>query len=162
VTEDDPRYQDWPSRKPTAQEKKVNQVIADPVGVATREAVKAGTRASGKVGRKVAAAATALAARYGMTVAGVAARATLLGAAGFAAYWITRKLQTVRWTTYDDLQYDLANRVRHARQAAAAEYGRPLTPEEIKAIDTWYRATRSRIQEMQARGVPLSTFRFGD
>jgi len=162
VTQDDARYLEWPTSKPSLQTRKINQLIDDPVKVASTEAVKVASRSATRLSRKIVPAVTAIAARYGMSAAGLAARASLVGAAGFAAHWLTTKLRTVRWATWDDLQYDLANRVRHARQAAAAEYGRPLTPEEIKGIDTWYRAAKARLLAQQAAGATISTFRFGD
>ncbi len=158
VTEDDPRYQDWPSRKPSAAQKRVNQVTQDPGGFIRKETEKAVGKAVGQGITKARPAIVAAVTKYAPT----ALKLSLIGAAGYAAYWLTSKLQTVRFKTWDDLQYELANRVRHARQAAAAEYGRPLTPEEIKAIDTWYRAARTRLQEQQAAGRAISTFKFGD
>lgn len=162
MNQDDPRFEEWPSRKPTAQQRKIEKFKADPVGV-TRGAVEKAVERS--VSRTVSRHAPKISAKVGAGIAAaapLAAKGGLLAAAGFASYWLTSKLRSVRWATYDDLLYDISNRYRHARQAAEAEYGRKLTPEESAQFKRFYDMRVAEVREAQARGQRPMTFRFGD
>lgn len=173
VTEDDPRFDEWPTRKPTLEQRKFEKLRQDPVGTVRETVSKSVARGLGRavgqgstaVGKAIKKRAPEWATRA-KAVAAVAlpllAKATLVGAAGYAAYWLTTKLRSVRYRTWDDVFYELANKVRHARQAAAAEYGRPLTPDELKSFGDWHKGELAKLQAMRSRGVPVGGFKFGD
>lgn len=93
------------------------------------------------------------------------AKYSLVGLAGVAAYELTSKLRTLRHKTYADLLYDLSNEYRHARQAAAAGAGRPLTPDETAQFTSYYKAKRAEIEAARDAGrsiTGLSNLIFGD
>lgn len=82
----------------------------------------------------------------------LAAKAGLVAAAGLAAYYVTKKLLQLRYKTYDELRYEASNAYRAARQETAAKAGRPLTPEELKQLATWYKAKIAHLNEAEAAG----------
>lgn len=169
VTEDDPRYLEWPDRKPTLEQRKLKKLTSDPLGTLGETVTKSVSRSVGQtLGRAGGAAGKRAGAALAKNAAAAASAAVtlgklgLVGAAGYAAYWLTSKLQSVRFKTWDDLQYELANRYRHARQAAEAEYGRPLTADETASFTRWYKAERDRYMQLQREGRAISSFKFGD
>jgi len=95
----------------------------------------------------------------------VVAKATLVGAAGLAAYYITSKLRTIRYKTYADLRYDASNQYRQARQAAALQAGRALTAAELGSLSEWYKAKLRHLDEAERSGRSvsgISNLIFGD
>lgn len=110
--------------------------------------------------------------RYGPVVgawitrnAGRLAKGSLVGLAGVAAFWLTSKLRTLRFKTYDDLRYDLANQVRWARQRAAEGAGRPLTPDELAGFAQFHKTKLAEINAAQAAGrsiTGVTNLIFGD
>lgn len=90
------------------------------------------------------------------TAGAVVAKATLVGAAGLAAYWITSKLRTLRYKTYADLRYDAANQYRAARQAAALQAGRALNAAELASLGEWFKAKMRHLDEAERSGRSVS------
>lgn len=83
----------------------------------------------------------------------------LIGAAGYAAYAITSKLLTLKYQSWDDLQKDVADTYRHARQEIAGltdvTEGRPLTAEELKATSDWYKNASGRLRRLKDSGADV-------
>lgn len=83
-----------------------------------------------------------------------------VGAAGYLAYRITAKLLTLRYKSWDELLYDVANEYRHQRQQLAGltqdQEGRPLTKEELDSAALWYKGATARLKALRANGTPLS------
>lgn len=90
------------------------------------------------------------------TAVGFIAKTALVGAAGYAAYWLTSKLQKLRYKTYDDLRYDAANWYREARRAAALDAGRGLTPAESAQLSQWFKAKMRLLDNYEASGQRVS------
>lgn len=93
----------------------------------------------------------------------------LIGAAGYLAYRITAKLLTVRYQTWDDLQLEVANEYRRARQELAGmtaeNEGRALTPAELKNTSDWYKNASGRLRRLKASGADVrdvGSLIFGD
>jgi len=94
-------------------------------------------------------------AKLGATAASVgrfAAKASLVGLAGLAAYWVTKQVQRIRFKTYDDLRYEVAQAYRRSRQAIAEAEGRGLTPAEGAQLSQWFKARTATIDDMERRG----------
>lgn len=108
--------------------------------------------AAGRIGKT---AGTALAKNAG-TVAVNLAKASVVGLAGFAAYWMTSKLLTLRYKTYAELRWEASNWYRRARAAAAEQAGRPLTGAELQNFKQWYDARIARLNEAERAGRPVS------
>jgi len=88
-------------------------------------------------------------------------KASLVGLAGVAAYELTKKLMTLRWKTYADLRFDLANQYRHARQNVP----RALTAAELASFKQWYDAKSAEIDAAERGGrglVGIQNLIFGD
>jgi hypothetical protein len=79
-------------------------------------------------------------------------KVSLVGLAGIAAYKVTEKLQKLRFKTYADLRYDLANEYRHARQ----NVGRLLTAAEAASYAAWYKQKRADIDAAESSGRSVS------
>lgn len=84
VTADDPRYSEWPSRKPTKYEKQANKFLDKPVEYATTEAIKKLHR-RGSTAVRTALAPLAAGARAALALPAVQAAAAI-GIAGAAIY----------------------------------------------------------------------------
>jgi len=89
-------------------------------------------------------------------VLSVVAKASLVGLAGLAAYYLTSKLQKLRYKTYDELRYEAANAYRQARQQVAAEQGRGLTPAESAQLSQYFKARMSLLDAHEAAGHRVS------
>jgi hypothetical protein len=88
-------------------------------------------------------------------------KVSLVGLAGIAAYKVTEKLQKLRFKTYADLRYDLANQYRHARQ----NVGRLLTAPEAASYAAWYKQKLAEIDQAERSGrsiTGISNLIFGD
>lgn len=90
------------------------------------------------------------------------AKASLVGLAGYAAYWLTSKLQRYRYKTYDDLRYAAANAYREARQQAAADNGRGLTPAENKQLADYFKQSMAQLDQWERDKRPIHQLTFGD
>lgn len=88
-------------------------------------------------------------------VGGLLLKASLVGAAGFGAYWLTSKLQKLRFSTYDELRYEAANAYREARSQAALQAGRGLTPAENAQLAQYYKQRIALLNQYQAEGRPI-------
>lgn len=86
----------------------------------------------------------------------LALKVGLIGVAGLAAYYTTKKLLQLRFKTYDELRYEASNAYRAARLETATKAGRELTPEELRQLAAWYKAKIARINEHEARGDKVS------
>ena len=84
----------------------------------------------------------------------VVAKASLVGLAGLAAYYMTSKLQKLRYKTWDELKYEAANAYRQARQEVAATQGRGLTPAENAQLAQYFKARMGLIDAAIATGAP--------
>lgn len=124
---------------------------------ATRDAVNRAVTAGGTA---AAAAARAVLKTVGPgVVVSTIAKASLVGAAGLAAYALTSYLQRARFKTYADLKKEVADAYRHARQQAAEAAGRPLTREELAQFTAYYRSRRALLDQAEAAGVSLRNIR---
>jgi len=107
-------------------------------------------------------------AKLGATAASVgrfAAKASLVGLAGLAAYWLTTQAMKFRFKSYDDFRFEAANAYRRSRQAISEAEGRGLTPAEGAQLSRWFKERMARIDDNEARGVPLKrlyNLTFGD
>lgn len=88
-------------------------------------------------------------------VGGFILKASLVGAAGVAAYWLTSQLMKARFKTWAELHNEVANQYRAARQNAAAAAGRGLTPEENSQFSQWYKQKASELRQREAAGESL-------
>lgn len=98
-------------------------------------------------------------------VGGLLLKASLVGAAGLGAYWLTSQLMKLRFRTYDELRYAASNAYRQARQEAAAQAGRGLTPAENAQLATYYKQRIALLNANEAAGVSLRhafNLTFGD
>lgn len=137
--------------KMTAAEKRANKVEQAAIRRA-ESAVVAGLTSAGKAAVKAAG---------GIAPAALAlAQYAAIGAAGYLAYRITAKLLTLRYKTWDELLYDVANEYRHQRQELAgltqAQEGRPLTQAELDSTALWYKGATARLKALRANGTPIS------
>lgn len=101
----------------------------------------------------------------GTAIAKTVAKATLVGAAGLAAYWITSKLRTLHYKSYADLRFDAATEYRRARAEAATKLGRPLNSAELASLAQWFKVKMAEINvaEQSGRSVSgLSNLVFGE
>lgn len=80
------------------------------------------------------------------------AQAGLLVAAGLAAYYITKKLRTLRYRTWDEVRYQAAQEYRAARQKLATDAGRGLTPQENAQLSQWFKARLANADRYEAEG----------
>lgn len=135
----------------TAAEKKANKLQA----AAMRRAESAVVAGLTKTGKAVVQAAGGIGAAATML-----AQYAAIGAAGYLAYRITAKLLTLRYKTWDELLYDVANEYRHQRQQLAGltaeQEGRPLTKAELDSAALWYKGATARLKALRAEGVPIS------
>lgn len=131
--------------------------VQEALAVAKKEAAKrveaAVSRTTGAIGGSVASAATKAAAA---NVLKTVAKASLVGLAGVAAFYITSKLRTLHYKSYNDLRYDAANEYRQARQRAAAEAGRALTTAELSDLSKWFKARMARLDDAERSGRSVS------
>lgn len=90
-----------------------------------------------------------------MAAGGLILKASLVGAAGLAAYWLTSQLMKARFKTWEELHWELANQYRAARQQAAAGAGRGLTPQENAQFSAWFKQKKAELEARQASGESL-------
>lgn len=89
-------------------------------------------------------------------VVSTVAKASLVLGAGLAAYYLTSQLMKLRYKTYNDLRNDASDAYRHARQQAAAQLGRGLTPQENAEFSRYYKARIALLNAYEAAGKPIS------
>jgi hypothetical protein len=139
----DPRYADWPHRKPSKKSKArariaavtglddeeaaVAQAILTPVA---RRATSVGRRVLTKVGGVGAAATVAAGQTAGL---GALTTASLVVLTGLASYYATRAI-IEGGNSRENREYAAANEYRAARQEFARRMGRPLTADENKVL----------------------------
>lgn len=131
----------------------VSKAVTDIQKSVTKRLETAGGNAARTAGKAVLTAAAGVGVK---TIALNVAKASVVGLAGFAAYWLTSKLRTLRYRTYAELRYEAANWYRRARAAAAEKAGRPLTGAELQQFKQWYDARIGRINASEAAGQPVS------
>jgi len=163
-------YRYW-TRKPAKRTLETAQRQESPARAVAQQQFEKATKAATK--RAEAAVQTAaqravqrVATGTGLKTAGaVIAKATLVGAAGLAAFYITSKLRTLRYKTYADLRFDAANEYRRARTAAAAQAGRALTAAELASLSDWFKAKMRHLDDSERSGRSvsgISNLIFGD
>lgn len=154
-------YRYW-TRKPAKRTLEAAQRKESPA----RAAIEQGAEKAVKEAQKKAVAAVQSAAQRAVTrvatpstvasAGAVLAKATLIGAAGLAAYYVTSKLRTLRYKTYADLRYDAANEYRKARAAAAAQAGRALNAAELASLAEWFKAKMRHLDDAERAGRSVS------
>jgi len=86
-----------------------------------------------------------------------AAKASLVGAAGFAAYWLTTQAMKLRYRTYQDLRNETADLYRLARRETAQREGRGLTPAESASLSQWFKSKTAEINANERAGRPITS-----
>lgn len=97
------------------------------------------------------------------------AKASLIGAAGVAAYALTKKLLTITAKNWDDMRYELSAAVARARTEARkqnpqVDWDDPLQAEQVMApFNQYYKERRAIMDKSEAMGVkPHLEFYFDD
>lgn len=171
VPQTDFRYDDWPSRKPSAAARRryqrENATVAQRAGTVVREAVVATARsatARRSIARGVKEAATvvreaggvrAVASAMGaltmgeiagMGAAAIAGTAAVAVAAGLASYYLTTwAMERFRPRTMDEKIHAAAMAYAEARKDLVRRTGRPVTPAENDALAQVFRARKREI-----------------
>lgn len=164
IPKSDPRYDEWPHRKPSKKSKArariaaiaglspeqaaVAQAVATPVA---RRAVTVGRRVATKIGGAVTAATVAAGEAAGL---GALSTASLVALAGLASYYATKTL-AAHYVSDEEMIEQQALAYKHARQQFEQENGRRLTQEENKYL-------AAEFKRVLAGGhIPQQTGRFG-
>jgi len=88
------------------------------------------------------------------------AKTALVGAAGIAAYQLTKKLLTLRPKTWQDARNELAQATLKARAAARAsapelDWSDPAVNErEMKTFNQYFKERKAIMDKSEAMGVP--------
>lgn len=93
------------------------------------------------------------------------ATAALVGAAGIAAYYITKQLMRIRFKTWDELKAEAAMAYKLARRQAGEEAGRGLTPAESSQLSQWFKGRMQALSIAERSGQKpsgLINLTFGD
>lgn len=149
MTKDDPRYAEWPHRKPSKKALAANKVSAvtgiSPAAatvltpVVTKAIEKGGTSAKRAVTKLLGqVAAPALAGAGASIGAGAATTAAVALAAGLAGYWLTTAVLN-QGATIDARKRAVADAYRFARIDLKSRLGREPTLEELKPITAKYK-----------------------
>ncbi len=143
IRSDDPRYDTWPSRKPSrAAYEKARY------GVSEKE-VRSGAKFVQDVGAGLAPIIGGLAASGKLAKVGAAARTAAFAggtalAAGIAAFILTDALLNMG-ESRDDVRFNVSQAYRRARQQLAQQLGRAPSPAELAPITARYRELVARL-----------------
>lgn len=149
MTKDDPRYAEWPHRKPSKKAVAAAKVSAitgiSPAASAVLTPVvakaieKGGTTAKRTVTKLLAQVAGPALATAGASIgAGAATTAALALSAGLAGYWLTSAVLN-QGATIDARKRAVADALRFARADLTSRLGRPPTFEELKPLNQKYK-----------------------
>lgn len=88
----------------------------------------------------------------------VLAKASLVGAAGLAAYYLTTQLMRLRFKTWQDVKNGIAVEIARAKTKAREERGGPLTTAETDSFNQYFKSRMALVDQLIAAGESPTHF----